>query len=298
VVRLALALAIFEYLVWALPVLPDALHRYLSEFRGGFRSIAHGYAGGQMMSEAWVFLIAMTYLMGSVSTLLAAAMIGTAGAFYSYYRSMFACVSLIAFVLCVARVTRRFSTRAALVATLVLIAAVPGRPALERLSEQASEAKGGDYLSAASVFDRFDLAIASWNALKGSVVQGIGQAALPPYVFRVLVSGGAISGNFIYSVNDEFDLDVGSRQFDSHDLWVSLIVESGVVGIAIVFGFFWFGARLVGIWRGRQHRHAFLAVAVWGATLAGYLTQAEPYILSLTCLLAWVALRYPPHFTE
>jgi hypothetical protein len=297
VVRFALAVAIVEFLSWAFPVLPEGLRRYLSDFRGGFRSVVHGYAAGLMMSQAWIFLIAMTYLFGESLLLLASAAVSMAAAFISYQRTVFGAVAMVAVILTIQRMARRASMRLALAAALVFIAAVPARPAIQRLTEQASEAKGGEYLNTSSLKDRYDLALLSFNALKNSVVFGIGPAALPAYTFRVLVNGGVLGGNFAYSVNNEFDTDVGSRQFDSHNLWVSLTVESGVVGVAVMIGYFWLGVRLLTAWR-RHHKQAFMVLIVWAATFASYVSQAEPYILSLTCMVAWIAIGQMPQSAE
>jgi O-antigen ligase len=196
---------------------------------------------------------------------------------------------MVAFSLFVMKATPRASRRFVIVAATVLLAIGPARGVLQSAADQVSAAKGTDYLSAASLSDRFMLAIASWEAFKDSAVLGIGQSALTPFVFTTLTQGTSGLTDFVYQVNDEFENNLTTRQFDSHNLWVSLATESGVAGMVVFAGFLLLGWRIVREWRAGR-TSAILASLAWLGTVAGYIAQAEPYILSLVTLVAFLAL--------
>jgi len=287
VTQLALLAAILEFALWCLPILPPGITHYLTEFRGGFRSLIHGYGGGLMITQVWIFFLAICFLGRSYLQLICTAILGIVISFLSYQRTAAFAVGAVAFILIVLRVRRSTKLSLGLLVVLSVATIGPGRHFLVSAFEDASIRKGSEYFSWESLSSRFGLALDSAAIYARSPVIGIGQSAFTPYAIRGYLEGWIPANGFAKALFDggQFNISLsGENQFDSHNLWISLITESGIAGFMIVIGMMLLGWRII-IKSWDAPTNYFVLAVVWLGYIISYSSQAEPYTLALLCFL-------------
>jgi hypothetical protein len=284
VIDVSLLLAVAEFALWAAHVLPSGLQHYLNDFRGGFRSVMHGYGAGLMMTQVWILFLAFCCLRKRWYWLLAAVGISFCAGFLSYQRTVALAIGFGGLLFIAIRFPPRIVFGSAFVAIALVLG--PARDTLSHLFEDASARKGGEYWSFNSLGPRLDLAKLSWAAFRRSPVFGVGQGALTSVVTQGTVTGWLPPTNFVKKeLLGEFSLSLsGDRQFDSHNLWISFVTESGIAGLVVVAGMWVLIGKSIALIRFRA-RSDYVAAISCIAFVLSYSSQAEPYILSLLCLI-------------
>jgi hypothetical protein len=286
-----------EFLIWALPVAPNDVTRFLYDFRGGYRPLIFGYGGGAMQAIAWILVLGVMYITKGTKWMAGVAVLSILGCLFSLHRTQAFSLAVVLVGAGVFMAPRAYRVPLVICAALILPATGVGLlDPLRQLTSGLSERKGSEYLSMDSMQSRIDLARLSLHALRDSPVLGIGPNGLTWNTMRLLVQGSSVDSAFIDTlVLDQDVLVGGERVFDSHNLLVSLVTESGLIGIGIVAGMFVLGYDL---FRARHTPARFVALLAWLGTILTGFAQAEPYMLCPVFVLAAFALQSDPPLTS
>lgn len=284
VIDIGLLFAVAEFALWGAHILPGGLQHYLNDFRGGYRSIINGYGAGLMMTQAWILFLAFCCLRKRWYWLLAAVGISFCAGFLSYQRTVALAIGVGGLLFVAVRFSPKIIFGSALVAIALVIG--PARSTLSHIFNDASARKGGEYWSFNSLGPRLDLAKLSWAAFSRSPLLGIGEGALTAVVTEGTVAGWLPPSDFVKNeILGEFSLSLsGERQFDSHNLWISFVTESGIAGVMVVAGMWLLICKSIALIRFRGRCDYIAAISCFAFVLS-YTSQAEPYILSLLCII-------------
>jgi hypothetical protein len=277
-----------EVILWALPLGSVPIVRYLYDFRGGYRTICFGIGTGHMLVHVWVFILLFGLYINNYSITWIAALFGSIATFSSFHRTSFWTFSFVFLVASIIKIQMRL---------FLIIAVIIGVGGLVYRGDQfggfgiideVSRAKGSDYFSLGSLRHRFELAESSFTVIADNPAFGVGPGLFAKSIGRLIQSGEAsIDSRWVNTLEEEGGLSAvfsGEHIFDSHNIFVSLIVESGIFGWMIVFGYFILIYEGLLCFKGKKFQ-TIIFIAAWLSLVIAGLTQAEPYLFSHICLM-------------
>jgi hypothetical protein len=283
-----------EFVLWALPLESFNIFKYVYDFRGGYRPILLGIAGGLMLNQAWGFILFFGFYANRPFIFWTAACAGSLITLFSYHRSCFWSFLVTLFFVSIKEIRlRRFLLVGVLAAIVGLFFTTSGFGGF-KIFNNISTAKGSDYFSFESLGHRFELLEIALVVFADNPVFGVGPGLFANSVVNLMMSGQVPLGNsWVDTLEEQGSLSSvvsGQTIFDAHNIFVSLVVESGVFGWMIIIGYFMFLFEGLLCFNGKR-AHTVVFSASWLWVVSWGETQGEPYLFSLVGLI-FIIMRH------